>query len=1036
MDGLSAVNDVTSIPNLNTVTEEELGSNMSDESSGTMSDIEHLYGYATETGTNELHRRPLNVEVFEYYDGFHDELKPVFECYSSDDLLSHDPCDQSKPLIHHVIHNREPVASALRTFQVSMDQMETVRQQYDLPTLDFQLEFPYSFDFSTYISRLRRSFLNQSGWHEVRINIDDEYQEIGFLSPLDVVLREMLKKFGGAEGLQQFRSTEKDGSRCYSSILDSTLIENDERFIPINGKPIYFSIYVDGTQITSNRATEAIVFRVRIDNLPKGQQVWRTVGILVRKKYGTESVGISEKKRRVVHRLLFQMIKPLCLNPYIQDGVCARISCLLVDQPQERDLMCLLRANTFRNCSSCRNMFGSSVERAQEYTGVPENEDDVMHEENEVDGDAYDVNQDGSDLPQDDHDVPDDVPCSNCSIHQTEENETGSNNEPSENSNVPFNSPSDSVKMYADEDSFNCTPRDVEETVGRQLEMAVLTQVLKDGDTVDSHLHKSVINSVATTNFSIPIYISDLKRALRHECAREFPSVLACLPLLGTPPFRLFKSVAFDALHVLDLGLSKSYADNMHITVSQSSYHGTLRKTDIMKIANSRVLKLPYLPRVNRFAPFRAHVTDKQAPFTGAHWRSLVPFFWYVVLGLNQTKPPDEDDLFITGLHLDRFYATLRQVNKLTSESNGFNIAEINRIEKFGRLSCQLMKRICDQPETTKQHRTMYHLSEYLQMYGNVSFGDTGSNESLHKGLKKSSIATNKKGYSLGLQILQVNCLPEYMEEEDLHSDGLCFRDRVITDNIFVSKYDEITSSANSLEKYNETYFLSIMLGADVEKVAIGASDDPDAILQCILNTKNEYELSRKYTLVRVAQLTCYLPIRDFHATSVRQVIRCEQKHDVFWNYMDAVQYQQKRVEPFGNRPLLHFGFIQAILYSKPLHSCSSEEDLQPICMIRRLERAEPEDGNKRIVEDFQYTRLQYEIGDQDANLDFVPLQNIMKKVFILPDLRWLSTYYDDFSLHYDRKYDDQSFRKNAKFFHMKNVLESCKSESNIVSTP
>ena len=724
--------------------EQSIHSYMSYESEGseeTVSDLNNILGNNEDEHDIEYHRQPLNLEIFDYYNSFEDEMAPVCQEHENDDILNTEPCAQSKPLINHIISNREPVSSARRMFCVSMEQSEIISQEFGLPKLDIQLEFPYPHDFSSYINRIRRTFVNQAGWNEVVINVNEFHGETGFITPLDLTLREMLKEFGGEDSLKSFSNNEKEGSRCYSTILDSELMEKDQNVMPVDGKALYFSLYADGTQLTSNRATEAIVFRVRIDNLPDAQHVWRTVGILVRKKNSTETEESGDTKRRVLHRLLFQIIKPLCVNPYILHKVCARMSCMVVDQPMERDLTCLKRANTFRNCTACRNMFGPSVE----VDTVGNNADVIESGTKPIDADEEGSSQ-GVDDDNDD-DVDESVAQQiDAAIDDHKEGLNADNGSPS----IPFSFPSDGVQEFADENSFNFTPRSVKTTVGLQLELAVLRNVLVDGYSKEWPLYKTITQSVANANQSISEYMRDLKSSLRHECAREFPPVIACLPLLGSPPFRLYRSFSYDMLHVLDLGLIRNFADNVHLRVGDPSYRSNTTKGQLMNALNWRMMNLPSLPRVNRYYPFRSTINERQAPFTGAHWRNLVPFFWYVLLGLHQNKLPDQDDLFISALSLDRFYATLRQLNLPTDASRGFTVSNINQIEFYARTFCQQMKDLFDIPESTKQHRTIHHLVEYIKQYGNLSYGDTSKNESMHKGLKQSCIATNKKGASLG----------------------------------------------------------------------------------------------------------------------------------------------------------------------------------------------------------------------------------------------------------------------------------------------
>lgn len=980
--------------------EEQPGSLSSSSESGhiPLSNDPSPSGYLEDYDIN-FHRRPLNVEVMEYYDKFEDEIEDVFPHFASNNILNSNPCDQLKPLIEKIIVERESVSSAAKNFDVCMEQSNLIRHQYGLPQLDMEHDFANSSEFCTYINEIRKSYLNHAGWKKITINVDGCHRESGFITPLDVALRELLHKFGGEKELKCFNRNEQNGSRCYSNITDSQVMEHDQNVAPIHGTPLYFSLYVDGTQVAENGATEAIVFRVRLDNLPKAKQVWRTVGFLVRNKDGTKCNERSSEKRQVVQRLLFHIIRPICLNPYIHENVCSRIATIVVDQPQERDLLSLLRSNTFRNCSVCRNMFGPCVERTTsgaEFVSMHSNYTSTQNENNDQPG-------------------------------------TSNNFEIS--SQIPFSSPSPAVQTLADEASFNCTPRSVEDTVSAQLELAVLKHVILDGHSAQWPLYRSVINSINCSKDDVTSYMYVLRKVLRHECAREFPPALACLPLFGSPPFRLYRSIAYDVLHVMDLGIIRSFADKVHIRMSQYDYRARLSKSHLITVANKRIINLPSLARINRYAPFKMTLHEKQAPFTGAHWRNLVPFFWYSLLGLNQTVHPDNDQLFIAALSLDRFAATLRQVNDSKRESSSFTLNRVYDIENFGIECCQLMKNIFDTPETTKQHRSMNHLGEYLKMFGNLVYGDTSINESLHKGLKKSSGATNKKGVSLGLQLLQTNCLAEYIEEkEDGDENEYYYKDTVLLENSFNSKHEEVTTSQEIKKKYDQSYEKAGLLLADVESLSCFIGEDPDEIVQSLLYPSNDLQLRRKYQLIKATSITAYLPVGDENATPVKQTLRSELKDDYNWSYIEAVQYECTRLKPFHPNSIHLLGIVQSIVYSKPADSNSSSNDFNAVCIIRRLEEVSPEPGNERIVKEFLYKRLKYVEDNEDVWLDFVPLENVLQKVVILPDPSWLMKYSDDPFASYCRANDDQKFRKNARFFWMKNVRHSWKGQPKLSS--
>lgn len=932
-----------------------------------------------------LYRRPLNVEVMDYYNSFNDVTEPVFSNYERDEILQTHPSDQSKPILNKVISDRESVASAEKTFSLCMEQSQVIREQYNLPQLDLEYDFPQPSTFGQYLTRLRRSYLNKAGWKKISITVDDCHTETAYITPLNLALREMLQKFGGVNELRGFSRSERDGSRCYSSILDSQIMEQDTNVAPIDGKVLYFSLYADGTQLSESGTTEATVFRVRIDNLPKASNVWRTIGMIIRKKDGTASEKTIQRKRKLMQRLVFHIINPVATNPYILESTYCRISSLVCDQPQERDLTCLLRSNTFRNCSMCRNMFGACVEIG--------------------------------------HETP--LSCASAGNQHMEETlQQPSTPGKRGSSEIPFSSNGSKTELYADENSFDNTPRSVQHTVTAQLELAVLERVLVDGYSAEWPLYLSVINSI---NGDVASYISSLKEFLRHECAREIPPALVCLPLFGTPPFRFYKSFTYDLLHVVDLGLVRTFADNVHAVIAHRNYRSNVYKSTILSAANRRILSLPSLPRVNRYSPFRTSKEEKQAPFTGNHWRNMVPLLWYALLGLNRQAPPDNDDLFITALSLDRFVSGLRQVNESKSGSFSFTMRHVDSITYYGMECCQSMKNVFDMAETTKQHRTMTHLAEYLKQYGNLLYGDSSTNESLHKGLKKAVHASNMKGSALALQVLQTNCLAEYMEERnDEGENQFYFKDDVITNNSFTSKREEILSSQQSVHAYEKNYEIAGVLCADIDDLSSNIRSDPDNIVQNLVQPSNNVQLRRRYHLIRSASITAYLPLFDINATPVKQLIRNELKQDCYWNYLDAVQYQPVNMHPFSHRPQVMFGMIQAVLNSKPLTSNDSDELCYPVCIIRRMENSAPSAGNKRIVNEFGYKRLKYAEGNSnDIWLDYVPLHNVMRKVCIFPDPKWLMEYHNDLFATYNRRTETRQYRKDIRFFMMKNVRES-----------
>lgn len=67
--------------------------------------------------------------------------------------------------------------------------------------------------------------------------------------------------------------------------------------------------------------------------------------------------------------------------------------------------------------------------------------------------------------------------------------------------------------------------------------------------------------------------IRAVRNNLNRVSAIGFPPALAAFEGVGSAPFRLYKSIVFDKLHVLDLGFLRFIPDNTMYRYAQEPYH-------------------------------------------------------------------------------------------------------------------------------------------------------------------------------------------------------------------------------------------------------------------------------------------------------------------------------------------------------------------------------------------------------------------------------------------------------------------------------
>lgn len=96
-----------------------------------------------------------------------------------------------------------------------------------------------------------------------------------------------------------------------------------------------------------------------------------------------------------------------------------------------------------------------------------------------------------------------------------------------------------------------------------------------------------------------PTDLCFVRRHLLLQSSSDLPPVSGAMYGLGTEPLNLYKSVAFDSLHVLDLGLIRSFIDPC-VEHFMNKKYTSLPASQCVSLANDRLQHLPrgaHLPK-------------------------------------------------------------------------------------------------------------------------------------------------------------------------------------------------------------------------------------------------------------------------------------------------------------------------------------------------------------------------------------------------------------------------------------------------------
>lgn len=234
----------------------------------------------------------------------------------------------------------------------------------------------------------------------------------------------------------------------------------------------------------------------------------------------------------------------------------------------------------------------------------------------------------------------------------------------------------------------------------------------------------------------------------------ELPPILAAVHGLGTEPFLLYKSIAFDSLHAIDLGILRLFTETCFQHFGAKVNFTTIPTSQCIAVANSRLRLVPRGVHLSKVSLFLGKTTDQLAAITGLIRRQSCPFLWTFVLGLNTKLTPDCDPLFQAVLELNDIHCKLLGVNEDLYSMHRTEVWIHKLQQQFFNLGTTLTQ-LFHRPVNTKLHRVMRHIEDHLLSFGTLRWGATDKNETQHKHLTLDYRSTNRRPDSLAVQLLK-----------------------------------------------------------------------------------------------------------------------------------------------------------------------------------------------------------------------------------------------------------------------------------------
>ncbi|KAI0566558.1 hypothetical protein FGB62_7g37 [Gracilaria domingensis] len=450
-------------------------------------------------------------------------------------------------------------------------------------------------------------------------------------------------------------------------------------------------------------------------------------------------------------------------------------------------------------------------------------------------------------------------------------------------------------------------------------------------------------------------------REYLHEfSAHEYPPALAAFRGLGSAPFLLYEVIGFDSLHVLDLGIFRLLPDiaGEVLGSDRECIHSGAKS---VAIANQRMVDIAGTCRVPKLPPFLVNRNERLAGMTGAIRRKQCPLLWTSLIGVSNRRP-DDDPLVQAALEMAQVQSELFGVNR-SPEAAVRTSADIDILQfKCFKLGLSLIDGLGIKMNT-KIHRLMRHVKSHLLSFGCIRRGATDANERMHKATKKAYQSTNKHRTEITSQLLSSRSsamqeskqipINKSMLNVSFASTPISFKPTALLSSPTKKAEPEIFCSklCETIKNYSSIH-------------------DAVDMLSCVPYNSNPTKYLQKRCELSVDVRFEWWPEQSTSGT--RHNIRAGE-NILNRAHHDAVQYRIGEYE--------YTGIVQSLFV------IPGEKDMK-FALLRRLIRAEAQNGNVRVVHTFNLRRWKYELSaNEQIHLDCIPLSNIRRPTVLVPDL-------------------------------------------------
>ncbi|KAI0560730.1 hypothetical protein FGB62_102g013 [Gracilaria domingensis] len=641
-----------------------------------------------------------------FFKSLKDESLPIYSDISNPTPAIEKLSYSVKKMLEYCTRNTLSLQQAEGVYELASSIEEPVPAEFRRVTT----QFTTAASFSSYLLKSRKWKVRQEGWRKAIIHSQMGSNSTGVFRSVLAVMSRVLEQHNGVRSIRKFREKKISGERVFSSPWDSEALKQYEEAL---GDPdcsvVLVDLYSDSTTLSSSGTQSATNVRVRFSNIEGASADWHEVGIVP--VIDTSSLTISvakirKEKHELWHRFMFLLLEDITRASHVGidiEGkkVYPRLGIQVADQVQERPSCGLKGHDSFFDCSHC--LMPSRLKK------VPKE-----HISSARNGNNDSDNRSAASLAS----------ATTASSNDQEQKST-------EGSLRSLRKINTGTEIYSYRDVYRTTMAQIEVAKSRRWKPVREVQQ----------------NIASKPNLEPEILYLDSVSAL------QYPSALASFSGSSSFPYRLYASIGFDALHVLEHGVTRHVTDDAFKIFEHAVEYSGLSKSVAASIANQRILDLPPSSHLRKFLAFRKNSEEKHPGETGKMRRELNAYRWYAIMGLSPSTTPDKDRFLQLLLQLDLLQRRLFGINQCPEQA----CRSTKQIQGIGQLGYEVgvgIAKLFNIKTNTKMHRTMFYIANHLFDFGCIRKGSTDSNETMHKSTKESYSSTNRQRSALPAQLL------------------------------------------------------------------------------------------------------------------------------------------------------------------------------------------------------------------------------------------------------------------------------------------